>query len=102
MLHCHPSVFEDMHDSVVIQKSKHDEVQRFIIENCRIIEETNETNKKGKYIVIVPEEKVDSARTAIGKMFQEFQDSGGRPAAMACLTAYHMLNSIPKFPISKR
>jgi hypothetical protein len=21
-------------------------------------------------------------------MFQEFQDSGGRPAAMACLTAY--------------
>jgi hypothetical protein len=35
-----------------------------------------------------PEEKVDSARTAIGKMFQEFQQSGGRTAAMACLTAY--------------
>jgi hypothetical protein len=51
-------------------------------------EETNETKEKGKYIVVVPEEKVDSARIAIGKMFQEFQQSGGRPAAMACLTAY--------------
>jgi hypothetical protein len=52
------------------------------------IEETNETKEKGKYIVVVPQEKIDTARTAIGKMFQEFQQSGGRPAAMACLSAY--------------
>jgi hypothetical protein len=90
ILYCHPSVFEDMYDCIKIQKSKHVEVHKFIIENCGAvsIEETNETKSKGKYIVVVPEEKVDSARTAIGKMFQEFQQSGGRPAAMSCLTAY--------------
>jgi hypothetical protein len=38
--------------------------------------------------VVVLEERVDSARTAIGKMFEEFQQSGGRPAAMACLSEY--------------
>jgi len=90
ILHCHPNVFEDMYDSVKVQNSKHVEVKRFIIENCGAIsiEETNESKDKGKYIVIVPEEKVDTARTAIGKMFQEFQDSGGRPAAMECLKEY--------------
>ena len=90
ILHCHPSVFEDMYDPIKRENSTHVEVHRFIIENCGAIsiEETNETKEKGKYIVIVPEEKVDSARTAIGKMFQEFQECGGRPAAMACLTAY--------------
>jgi hypothetical protein len=90
VLHCHPGVFNDMYDCVKVQNSKHVEVHRFIIENCGAvsIEETNETKSKGKYIVVVPQEKVDSARIAIGKMFQEFQQSGGRPTAMACLTAY--------------
>jgi hypothetical protein len=90
VLYCYPSVFEDMYDSVKVQNSKHVEVHKFIIENCGAvsIEETNETKSKGKYIVVVPQDKLDSARTAIGKMFQEFQQSGGRPTAMACLTAY--------------
>jgi hypothetical protein len=90
IMHCHPTVFEDMYDGVKHQNSKHVEVHRFIIENCGAIsiEETSETNDKGKYIVVVPEEKVESARTAIGKMFQEFQQSEGRPASLACLKAY--------------
>jgi hypothetical protein len=90
IMHCHPSVFEDLYDSVKIQNSSNIRVSKFIKECCGAIsiEETNETKEKGKYIVIVPEEKVDSARTAIGKMFQEFQQSGGRPAAMACLSDY--------------
>jgi hypothetical protein len=91
IMHCHPSVFEDLYDRVKVQNSSHVKVNTFIKECCGAIsiEETNETREKGKYIVIVPEEKVDSARTAIGKMFQEFQQSGERPAAMACLTVYH-------------
>jgi hypothetical protein len=90
VLYCHSGVFEDMYDCVKVQNSKHVEVHKFIIENCGAvsIEETNETKSKGKYIVVVPEEKVESARKAIGKMFQEFQQSGGRPSAMACLTSY--------------
>jgi hypothetical protein len=47
-MHCHPSVFKDHYDSV--------------IKDCCgaiSIEETNETKEKGKYIVIVPEKKVD-------------------------------------------
>jgi hypothetical protein len=90
IMHCHPSVFEDLYDSVKVQNSSHVKVNTFIKACCGaiLIEETNETREKGKFIVIVPEEKVDSARTAISKMFQEFQQSGGRPAAMACLSAY--------------
>jgi hypothetical protein len=90
IMHCHPSVFEDLYDSVKVQNSSHIKADTFIKECCGAIsiEETTETREKGKYIVIVPEEKVDSARTAIGKMFQELQQSGGRPAAMACLSAY--------------
>jgi hypothetical protein len=90
ILHCHPSVFEDMYDNVKLQNSKHVEVHKFIIENCGAIsiEETSETAEKGKYIVVVPESKVDSARTAIGKMFQEFQQNDGRQTALACLSAY--------------
>jgi hypothetical protein len=90
VLYCHTGVFEDMYDCVKVQNSKHVEVHKFIIENCGAvsIEETNETKSKGKYIVVVPEAKVESARKAIGKMFQEFQQSGGRPSAMACLSAY--------------
>jgi hypothetical protein len=74
IMHCHPSVFEDLYDSVKVQNSSHVKVDTFIKESCGAIsiEETTETREKGKYIVIVPEEKVDSARTAIGKMFQEF------------------------------
>jgi hypothetical protein len=73
-----------------VQNSSHVKADTFIKECCGAIsiEKTTETREKGKYIVIVPEEKVDSARTAIGKMFQEFQQSGGRPAATACLSAY--------------
>jgi hypothetical protein len=90
IMHCHPSVFEDLYHSVKVQNSSHDKVDTFIKECCGAIsiEETNETREKGKYIVIVPEEKVDAVRTAIGKMFQEFQQSGGRPAARACLSVY--------------
>jgi hypothetical protein len=75
IMHCHPSVFKDLYDSVKVQNSSHVKVNTFIKECCGAIsiEETNEMREKGKYIVIVPEEKVDSARTAIGKMFQEFQ-----------------------------
>jgi hypothetical protein len=90
IMHCHPSVFEDMYDNVKVQNSKHVEVHRFITECCGAvsIEETSETKQKGKYIVVVPEEKVESARIAIGKMFQEFQQNDGRPTALACLKAY--------------
>jgi hypothetical protein len=90
IIHCHPSVFEDLYDSFKVQNLSHVKVNTFIKECCGAIsiEDTTETREKGKYIVIVPEEKVDSARTAIGKMFQEFQQSGGRPAATACLSAY--------------
>jgi hypothetical protein len=90
IMYCHPSVFEDMYDCVKLQNSKQVEVYRFIIENCGAIsiEETSETKDKGKYIVVVPEDKVDSARTAIGKMFQEFQQKNGRTTALSCLTAY--------------
>jgi hypothetical protein len=90
-MHCHGSVFEDQYDSVKLNNSTKVRVDKFIKDCCGAIsiEKTNETKEKGKYIVVVPEEKVFSARTAIGKMFQEFQRSGGRPAAMACLTAFH-------------
>jgi hypothetical protein len=90
IMHCHPSVFEDLYDSVKIHNSSSIKVSKFIIECCGAIsiEETNETKEKGKYIVVVPEARIESARTAIGKMFQEFQRSGGRPAAMACLSEY--------------
>jgi hypothetical protein len=89
-MHCHPSVFDDLYDSVKVQNSTNVKVSKFITECCGAIsiEETNETKEKGKYIVVVPEERVDSARTAIGKMFREFQQSGARPAAMACLSEY--------------
>jgi hypothetical protein len=90
IMHCHPRVFDDHYDSVKLNNSNQVRVDRFIKECCGAIsiEETNETKEKGKYIVVVPEERIDSARTAIGKMFQEFQKSGGRPAAMACLQEY--------------
>jgi hypothetical protein len=90
IMHCHPSVFDDLYDSVKLPNSTNIKVNKFITDCCGAIsiEETNETKEKGKYIVVVPAEKVDSARTAIGKMFQEFQQSGGRPAAIACLSAY--------------
>jgi hypothetical protein len=71
-------------------------LHKFIMDCCGAIsiEETNETKEKGKYIVVVPEDRVESARTAIGKMFQEFQHSGGRPAAMACLSKYQNYPSV--------
>ena len=85
IMYCHPSVFDDDYDGVKLQKSSQVKVNKFIMECCGAIsiEETNETKEKGKYIVVLPTEKVESARTAIGKMFQEFQHSGGRPAAVA-------------------
>jgi hypothetical protein len=90
IMYCHPNVFDDHYDSVKINNSNQVKVDRFIKECCGAIsiEETNETKGKGKYIVVVPEERVKSARTAMGKMFQEFQQSGGRPAAMTCLNKY--------------
>jgi hypothetical protein len=90
IMHCHQSVFGDHYDSVKQTNSTLVRVDKFIKDCCGAvsIEETNETKEKGKYIVVVLEEKVESARTAVRKMFQEFQQSGGRTAAMACLTAY--------------
>jgi hypothetical protein len=90
IMHCHPSVFADHYDSVRLNNSNQVRVDKLIKECCGAIsiEETNETNEKSKHIVVVPEERVELARTAIGKMFQEFQKNGGRPAAMACLTTY--------------
>jgi hypothetical protein len=90
IMSCHPSVFKDLYDSVKVQNSSHVKVNTFIkaCYGAISIEGKNETRDKGKYTVIVPEKKVDSARTAIGKMFQEFRQSGGRPAAMTCLSAY--------------
>jgi len=90
IMYCHPSVFEDMYDSVKLETSLAVKVSKFMKDCCGAIsiEETNETRGKGKYIVVVPEEKVETARIAIGKMFQDFQHSGGRPAATACLSAY--------------
>ena len=89
IMYCDTSVFEDDY-SVKIQNSNHVTVQKFIMDCCGAIsiEETNETKEKGKYIVVVPDEKVESARKAIGTMFQEFQFSGGRPSAIACLEKY--------------
>jgi hypothetical protein len=68
-------VFDGLYDSVEIQNSSNVKVSKFITECCGavLIEETNKTKEKGKYIVVVPQEKVDTARKAIGKMFQEFQ-----------------------------
>jgi hypothetical protein len=90
IMQCHPTVFNDLYNSVKLQNSSSIKVSKFIQECCGAIpiEELNETKEKGKYIVAVPEEKVDTARIAIGNMFQEFQQSGGRPAAKACLIAY--------------
>jgi hypothetical protein len=90
IIHCHPSVFEDHYNRVKLNNSNQVKVDKFIKDCCGAIsiEETNETKEKGKYIVVVPEERVDLARMAIGKMFQDFQKSGGRPVAMAYLTAY--------------
>ncbi|OEU23094.1 hypothetical protein FRACYDRAFT_233260 [Fragilariopsis cylindrus CCMP1102] len=91
ILNCHPSVLDDMYGNVKVLNSRQVTVQQFILGNCGAIsiEETNETSTKGKYIVIVPANNLDSARTAIGKMFQEFQDSSDRPAAMECIKAYN-------------
>jgi len=90
IMHCHPSVFTDKYDSVKLSTSTHVKVDKFIRDCCGAIsiEETAETQVKGKYIVVVPEDKVDSARIAIGTMFQEFQQSSGRPAATACISAF--------------
>jgi hypothetical protein len=67
IMHCHLSVFDNLYDSVKIQNSSNIKVSKFITECCGavLIEETNETKEKGKYIVVVPQEKVDTARTAI-------------------------------------
>jgi hypothetical protein len=93
ILYCHPSVFDDHYDSIKIETSTKVRVDKFIKDCCGAIsiEETNETKEKGKYIVVLPEEKVESARVAIGKMFQEFQTSSGRATALACLKAYENL-----------
>ena len=95
-MHCHPSVFKDDYDSVRAENSTQVKVDKFIKDCCGAIsiEETNETEEKGKYIVIVPEDKLESARTAIGKMFQEFQTNGGRPAALDCLAKYQNYPSV--------
>jgi hypothetical protein len=84
------SVFGDHYKSVKLNNLTLVRVDKFIKDCCGsvLIEETNETTEKSKHIVIVSDEKVEPARTKIGKMFQEFQKSGGRTAAMACLTSY--------------
>jgi hypothetical protein len=72
IMHCHPSVFDDLYDSVKLQNLPSILISKFITECCGAIsiEETDKRKERGKYIVVVPEAKVDSARTTIGKMFQ--------------------------------
>ena len=91
IINCHPSVFEDQYDNVKSSGSKTISVRKFI-KNCGVIsiENTSETEKNGKYILVVPKNKAETARNAIGRMFQEFQQQSGRPTAMACLEAYQM------------
>jgi hypothetical protein len=91
IMNCHPSVFEDKYDNIKSNGSTTIEVRKFI-KNCGVIsiENTSETEKSGKYILVVQKNKLENTRNAIGKMFQEFQQQSGRTAAMACLEAYQM------------
>ena len=91
IINCHPSVFEDQYDNVKSSGSKTISVRKFI-KNCGVIsiENTSETEKNGKYILVVTKNKAETARNAIGRMFQEFQQQSGRPTAMACLETYQM------------
>jgi hypothetical protein len=91
IINCHPSVFEDQYDNVKASGSKPTSVRKFI-KNCGVIliENISETEKNGKYILVVTKSKAETARNAIGKMFQEFQQQSGRPTAMACIEAYQM------------
>jgi hypothetical protein len=74
-MYCHQSVFGDHYDSVKLPNSTSVRVDKFIKDCCGAvsIEETNETKEKGKYIVVVPEEKVDSARTC-SKNFSKVEE----------------------------
>jgi hypothetical protein len=91
IINCHPSVFEDQYDNVKTNRSKAISVRKFI-KSCGVIsiEKTSETEKNGKYILVVTENKAENAKNSIGRMFQEFQQQSGRPTAMACLEAYNM------------
>ena len=91
IMNCHPSILEDQYDNVKSSGSKTISVREFI-KNCGAIsiEKTSETEKNGKYILVVTKDKAETARNAIGRMFQEFQQQSGRPTAMACLEAYQM------------
>jgi hypothetical protein len=91
IINCHPSVFEDQYDNVKTNGSKAISVQKFI-KSCGVIsiEKTSETEKNGKYILVVTKNKAENARNLIGRMFQEFQQQGGRPTAMACIEAYNI------------
>ena len=90
IMNCHHSIFEDKYDKLKTEKSTHVKVRQFITNIGAIsIEKTGETATKGKYIIIIPMDKAEKAREAIGTMFQEFQRESGRPAALACLENYN-------------
>jgi hypothetical protein len=83
-----------MYDSVKIQESKHVEVKRFIIENCRAIsiEETNETETKEKGKYIVNNTSKNSNWKNVSRVSRQWRKTSSNG----------MLNSIPKLSISKR
>ena len=89
IMNCHQSVFEDKYDKLKTDISIHVTVKQFLINVGAIsVEKTSETATKGKYIIIVPADKLEKAREAIGTMFQEFQRESGRPAALACVKEF--------------
>ena len=83
IINCHPSIFEDQYKTISVRKFM---LSRGVIS----IENTSDTEKTGKYILVVTKNKAETARNAIGQMFQEFQQESGRTTAMACLQAYNM------------
>jgi hypothetical protein len=60
IINCHPSIFKDQYDNVKSNGSTTISVRKFI-KNCGVIsiENTSETEKNGKYILVVTKNKAD-------------------------------------------
>jgi hypothetical protein len=60
IINCHPSIFEDQYDNVKSNGSTTISVRKFI-KNCGVIsiENSSETEKNGKYILVVTKNKAD-------------------------------------------
>jgi hypothetical protein len=52
IMHCHPSVFDDLYDSVKVQNSSHIKVSKFITECCGAIEPSRRKNGNVQPITI--------------------------------------------------